>query len=102
MGTEAIIAGNLDHKVDVEANDEVGILVDSFNQMTETLKNMTDTLTERRRYIETILENIATGVVSITPDGFVTTFNRAASRILRIDQGQVLNQHYRGFLISPE
>ncbi len=68
--------------------------------MTGTLKNMTETLTERRRYIEIILENITTGVVSITPDGFVTTFNRAASRILRIDQEQVLNQHYRGFWIS--
>ncbi|GAK54944.1 nitrogen regulation sensor histidine kinase NtrY, HAMP and PAS domain-containing [Candidatus Vecturithrix granuli] len=98
LGTKAIADGNLDHKVEVEANDEVGILVDSFNQMTERLKNMTDTLTERRRYIETILENIATGVVSITPDGYVTTFNRAASRILQIDQGYVLNHHYRGFL----
>lgn len=101
LGTKAIIEGNLDHKVEVEANDEVGILVDSFNQMTGTLKNMTETLTERRRYIEIILENITTGVVSITPDGFVTTFNRAASRILRIDQEQVLNQHYRGFLDFP-
>ncbi len=30
LGTKAIIEGNLDHKVEVEANDEVGILVDSL------------------------------------------------------------------------
>ncbi len=102
IGTKAIAEGNLDHKVNVEANDEIGILVDSFNQMTETLKTMTNTLTERRHYIETILENITTGVVSINPQGHVTTFNRAASRILQVPQSNVLDQHYRIFLERPD
>ena len=95
LGTRIIAEGNLDYKVDVEANDEVGMLVDSFNQMTANLKRMTDEVTERRRYIETVLENIATGVVSITPEGMITTFNRAACRILEIQQADVLKQHYR-------
>lgn len=102
LGTKAIAEGNLDHQVQAEANDEVGILVDSFNQMTKTLKAMTNTLTERRRYIETVLENITTGVVSITPTGYITTFNRAASRILQISQSEVLDQHYRIFLKKPD
>ena len=102
LGTKAIAEGNLDHQVQAEANDEVGILVDSFNQMTKTLKAMTNTLTERRRYIETVLENITTGVVSITPTGYITTFNRAASRILQIPQSEVLDQHYRIFLKKPD
>ena len=101
LGTEAIAEGDLEYRVEVEANDEVGILVDSFNQMTETLKTMTETLTERRRYIEMVLENIATGVVSLTPDGQVSTFNRAASRILQIPQDSVQNQHYRIFMEKP-
>ncbi len=95
IGTRIIAEGNLDYKVEVEANDEVGMLVDSFNQMTANLKTMTDEATERRRYIETVLENIATGVVSITPEGVITTFNRAACRILEIQQADVLRQHYR-------
>ena len=37
---------------------------------------------ERRRYIETILERIATGVVSLDADGRVDTINAAASRLL--------------------
>ncbi len=101
LGTKAIAEGNLEHKVQAEANDEVGMLIDSFNQMMETLKGMTDKLTERRRYIETVLENITTGVVSITPRGFVTTFNLAASRILQLKQSEVLQQHYRYFLDMP-
>ncbi|PID58541.1 PAS domain-containing sensor histidine kinase [candidate division KSB3 bacterium] len=101
LGTESIAKGDLEYKVEVEANDEVGILVDSFNQMTSTLKTMTETLTERRRYIEMVLENIITGVVSLSPDGEITTFNRAASRILHIPQETVLHEHYRVFFEKP-
>lgn len=101
IGTKAVAEGNLDHQVDVVANDEIGMLVDSFNQMTQTLKKTTNALTERRRYIETVLENITTGVVSITPRGFITTFNRAASRILGVKQHDVVNLHYRSFLNVP-
>jgi len=100
-GTKAVAEGNLDHQVDVEASDEIGMLVDSFNQMTKTLKKTTNALTERRHYIETVLENIATGVVSIHPRGSITTFNRAASRILQVNQQDVLNLHYRNFLNVP-
>ncbi|GAK52540.1 nitrogen regulation sensor histidine kinase NtrY, HAMP and PAS domain-containing [Candidatus Moduliflexus flocculans] len=102
LGTRIIAEGNLDYKVDVVANDEIGILVDSFNQMTTNLKTMTDEVTERRRYIETVLENIATGVVSIAPDGTITTFNRAACRILEIQQADVSGQHYRVLFERPD
>jgi len=101
IGTRAVAEGNLDYQVETKANDEIGMLVDSFNQMTKTLKKTTDALTERRRYIETVLENITTGVVSITPRGHITTFNRAASRILQLKQQDVLNLHYRSFLNLP-
>ncbi|MBD3308046.1 HAMP domain-containing protein [candidate division KSB3 bacterium] len=101
IGTKAIAEGDLTYKVEVQANDEVGMLVDSFNRMTATLKQTTDALTERRHYIETVLDNITTGVISITPRGHVMTFNRAASRILQIPQAEVLDRHYRFFLGVP-
>lgn len=101
LGTKAVAEGNLDHHVKAKANDEVGMLVDSFNHMTQTLKKTTNALTERQRYIETVLENIATGVVSITPRGLISTFNRAASRILGVRQDDVLQRHYRNFLDVP-
>jgi PAS domain S-box-containing protein len=42
---------------------------------------------ERRRYIETVLERIATGVVSIGPEGHIETVNSAAVRLLGVDAG---------------
>jgi two-component system nitrogen regulation sensor histidine kinase NtrY len=98
-GTREVAAGNLDYRVTVEADDEVGILVGSFNKMTEDLafsktqleRAYTDLqakhaeLVERRRYTETVLEAVATGVISADAAGAVTTVNRAAAQMLGLD-----------------
>ncbi|MCZ6777736.1 MAG: ATP-binding protein [Acidobacteriota bacterium] len=106
-GTREISSGNLNYKVEVEAGDELGILVDSFNAMTEELRGNRETidqrsrelneinqaLEERRRYIEILLENITTGVISLDRQGRVSTINRAAHRILGLPRrGAILNK----------
>jgi len=107
-GTRAVAAGNLDYRVQVQSNDELGVLVDSFNRMTEDLgtsqrsleksrgdlESSITELEERRSYMESVLANIATGVVSIDADGMVTTFNRAAEGMLEIDAGAAIGRHY--------
>ena len=101
VGTRAISMGNLDYRVQVEAGDELGILVDSFNAMTADLKagkelierrnqelqQSNRELLERRRYIETLLLNLGAGVVSIDRDRRITTLNRAAARLLGMQGG---------------
>jgi len=93
-GTREISSGNLDFRIEVEAGDELGILVESFNGMTAELKAGKETierrnleLMERRRYIETLLQNLATGVVSLDREGRVTTINRAALSLLALAPG---------------
>lgn len=96
--SKEIARGNLSHRVTTVAEDELALLAHSFNQMTAQLadnrsrieagsaalreKNLT--LEERRDYIETILQSLSTGVVSLDEDDCVTTINAAASRILRL------------------
>ena len=89
-------AGHLDHRVERETEDEFGALVEAFNSMAEELagsrrklersaidlERKTQEAEGRRRYIETILERIATGVVTIDADGSVATVNAAAARLL--------------------
>lgn len=93
-----IARGNLSHRVTTIAEDELALLADSFNQMTNQLednrsrieagstalreKNLT--LEERREYIETVLESLSTGVVSLDENDCVTTINAAASRMLKL------------------
>ncbi len=94
-----IARGNLSHRVSTIAEDELALLADSFNQMTSQLednrsrieagsaalreKNLT--LEERRDYIETVLESLSTGVVSLDEEDRITTINAAAARMLKLE-----------------
>lgn len=111
-GTQAIAQGDWDFKIDVKAKDEIGMLVNSFNKMTDDLKLGKERLEvanislqkgnielERRRaYIETVLESIATGVISVNNDGVITTFNASAEKILGIPSANVIGRHYQSAL----
>jgi len=74
-------SGNLSHRVNVRAADELGSLVRGFNQMTQELEANSRELDRRRRFIEAILESIPTGVISISADGAIRLVNRALYQI---------------------
>ncbi|MCH8157615.1 MAG: HAMP domain-containing protein [Nitrospinae bacterium] len=111
-GTRRIAEGDLDFRIGVRARDEIGFLVESFNRMTSELKDsrakirsahkdMQTTnieLQRRRQYIETILENIGAGVISVDKQGRVTTFNKAAENILKVDADNVFGLSYKDAL----
>jgi len=69
--------GNLHHRVEVQAIDELATLVRAFNQMTSDLEANSEELEKRRRFTEAILESIPTGVISISSDGSIQAVNRA-------------------------
>ena len=96
-------AGRLDQRVEPQSNDEFGALVDAFNTMagelatsrrrversTIELERKHVEVEGRRRYIETILERITTGVVSVDAAGAITTINSAAARLLSLNRAIV-------------
>ncbi len=96
-------AGRLDQRVEPQSDDEFGSLVEAFNAMagelaasrrrvdrsTVELQRKHTDVEIRRRYVETILERIATGVVAVDADGVVTTINHAASRLLGLERSIV-------------
>ncbi len=77
--------GNLQHRVTVRAEDELALLVNGFNQMTEALEASGLELDRRRRFTEAILESIPTGVLSIGSDGSIQHVNQALSKIFPAD-----------------
>lgn len=83
--SEEIARGNLKHRIDILAEDELALLVESFNQMTARLEENQHKLEERRHYIETVLQSLSTGVVSLDENNRVTTINDAAQAMLKID-----------------
>ena len=82
----------------VVAEDELAVLVNSFNQMAarleenrarleraaEELGRSNLALDNRRRYIETVLESLSTGVISTDESEGIATINRAALSMLGI------------------
>lgn len=108
-GTRRVAQGDLNVKVNLKTSDEIGMLVDSFNTMTEQLKTSRKTLEEahedlqvsnieldrRRYYTETILENIGAGVISIDKNGRITTLNKGAKRLLEAKDKDIIGKNYK-------
>jgi two-component system nitrogen regulation sensor histidine kinase NtrY len=104
--TQEISRGRLDYRIDVTAADEIGDLVRSFNRMAEELETSrrqieassrdataaNAELDQRRRQMETILESIPTGVLSLDADRRVTHANQALLRMFH-PEGYSEEQH---------
>ncbi|MEE8201780.1 MAG: ATP-binding protein [Candidatus Acidoferrales bacterium] len=89
VATEEVSRGNFGYRVDVPARDELGMLVNSFNQMTaqlgesrSNLERAVAELDQRRQWMETILESVPTAVVTLSPDLRLLDANAAAERLL--------------------
>lgn len=83
-GTEQIARGNLSHRIPEVGDDELSLLVTSFNQMTGDLSKARDELVAGRSYMEAILANVGVGVLSVDVRKKIRTINLAASSILNI------------------
>ena len=93
-GTHEVAHGNWDYKIESGGDDEIGTLVDSFNQMTGDLKQITAELERRGKFVETLLANVAAGVISVNPAGQITTWNMAAERMLGLSAAGALGRNY--------
>ena len=92
QGTKAVAEGQYHKKIPVERNDDLGMLVASFNQMTERLALARDKaklsqrlIDSQRNYLQTILENLSSGVISLDQHLVIKTANVTASQILNTD-----------------
>jgi len=108
-GTQRIASGDYDFFIDLEASDEIGVLVNSFNRMTLDLKNSKRQLEEtnaelvknnlekeqRRRYMEIVLANISTGVLSADLSGNILTINKSAEAILNVKAEDTIGRNYK-------
>jgi two-component system nitrogen regulation sensor histidine kinase NtrY len=103
--TKEVSKGNLDVRVEDPASDELGILIDSFNQMIFDLKDSqhniaqkTSELEARKQYIETVLDNITTGVITLNAEGIITTINPSARAMLNLEEKNLVGKTYEDVL----
>ncbi|MBU4319329.1 MAG: HAMP domain-containing protein [Proteobacteria bacterium] len=104
--TEKIAEGDLSFRIDPSSDDEIGILVDSFNKMTRDLRISREQvelstrmlrkqnleIEARRKYIEIVLKKVSAGVITVEADETVSTINVSAGKMLGLNPDEVLNQ----------
>ncbi len=114
MATRRVADGDLNFVLEKESNDEMGLLVDSFNTMTANLNASNAKLAEahnalqqssresddRRRYTEIILQNVEAGVISLDEEDRITTINRFAEKLLKIGKDFFLGRRFSQVLPS--
>lgn len=115
LATRRVADGDLDFTLEKESDDEMGLLVDSFNSMTsdllasnrqlakahEALQESTSITEQQRQYLETILKNVAAGVIAINEEYIITTINRFAEELLKIEPSAFLNHDFHEVLNRP-
>ncbi len=111
-GTRRVADGDLSFTIKSVADEEIGILLNSFNKMTKDLRKARDQeeqtaqklreqnteIEARRRYMEIVLKNVSAGVITVDSAGVITTFNTSAERMLHVKASHVLNKSYRHLL----
>ena len=112
--TNRVAQGDLDVKINLTSDDEIGTLVEAFNTMTADLRKGQKSLQtanrdlqisnleldQRRRYMEIVLRNITGGVIAIDKSGNLTTVNKAAEKLLSIQNKRILGKNFREVLDS--
>jgi two-component system nitrogen regulation sensor histidine kinase NtrY len=115
-GTRLIRGGDLGHRVEVEADDELGVLVESFNQMTgdlernrrlleegnRELSSANQRLAEERALLVAVLQGVAAGVIAFDRDERVFLCNGAALAMLRQREEEVRGRSIREAWADPE
>jgi two-component system nitrogen regulation sensor histidine kinase NtrY len=94
-GTHEVAHGNWDYQIEAAGDDELGTLVESFNQMTRDLKKSNLELLRRGKFVETLLANITAGVIAVDSAGKITSWNKAAEQMLDVDATTALGKNYR-------
>jgi len=94
QATRVVAAGDLTHEIQASAHDELGFLVQSFNEMTEALTRASEEAEQSRaqlqsqsEYLQTVLGSLSSGVLTLDSDQGVVTANAAAVEILGLPAG---------------
>ncbi len=99
-GTRAVASGDLETRLAPSSDDEIGFLLEAFNDMTQKLKRARDQASDSRsevesqhNFLDAVLTRLSTGVITLDADQRVYTCNTAAEVILDIRATEILNCH---------
>lgn len=91
-GTQRIAANQLDFRFRPKQHDEIGVLEESFNVMTARIQSHRRELRSAMEYLGGVVENSTDIIITLTPEGFIETFNRGAELALGYGRAEVIGR----------
>jgi nitrogen fixation/metabolism regulation signal transduction histidine kinase len=98
LGTRAVADGDYARRLPVQRTDDLGLLMRSFNTMTariaesaEETRRLKDEAEATRDYLETVLQHLSSGVLTLGEDGQVRHANAAAASLLGVPLGDLIH-----------
>ncbi|MCD5410277.1 MAG: cell wall metabolism sensor histidine kinase WalK [Clostridiales bacterium] len=92
--------GDFDQKVEVKSNDEIGQLASMFNYLTDRLKSLVKEISSEKQKLDTIITNMADGLIAATRDGKIIHANPRALEILGMSEQDIQEKTYDSVLIG--
>lgn len=91
-GTHAVTAGDYTTTLPVTSNDEIGLLVSSFNAMTGHIARARAEVESQNRYMNTLLSELSSGVIALDDRSRITTLNDSGRQILAMEDAPLEGQ----------
>ena len=102
QGTKAIAAGNYKTEISQQSNDDLGLLVISFNEMTKQIDASTKKIKSQRDYLNVLMKQLSSGLISISESGECLSANSAVSNILGIEGADIINKPIKALNIHEK
>lgn len=100
IGTQLVGQGKLDYQIKKYSNDEIGRLVEAFNEMIRKLRTSIEKETKstekailEKTKAELIIDSMADGVIVTNKDHEVVLFNRAAEKIFEVEASRIIGKN---------
>ncbi len=85
-GTAAVAAGDYTTTLPVESDDDLGVLISSFNEMTARVGEARSEVEAQHEYLDTLMGQLSSGVIALDEKLTVTTLNHSAISLLELDE----------------
>lgn len=99
---EKISKGDFSASIHSDANDEIGILTNTFNYMSNTIKDSMDEIASEKNKAEAILTHLADGVIAFAGEGQVIHINTTAKKMLNVRKSEISFNELFGNLVKFE
>ena len=97
-----LAAGNLDVHVETPARDEVGLLADTLNHMTEELRTKIEELSEDRAQLLAMLTSMVEGVMVLDPKERILQVNPAWERMFGVTRAEARGRQSSDVFSHPK